>query len=348
VWAVVTRGIWALAVALTLAASAARAQSTPQRCAELKAAAERYESEERFALLNETLRLRAAECPTAAAFFEAGIALIRVNAVVDPGDEQGSVARRDQRLLLAMSYLEEALRRKDPPLTERDAAVADYHIQKLQQHLVLVRLVPSSVHERYTVELDGDAVALSADRFWCAPGKHTLVFSPKAEGYAPFVPQLPVLSAGETHAVVVRPLPAASEPGPVTVENSQERKIPPAPPKTERNAQRIAQYATLGVGGGLVIASVSTVVARAYYDRHLEDVCPTRETCPPERNDDIKRAGRLATTAIVTGVAGGLAMAGAVVWYLLTPTTGKKFKSHVDVQAVVSQRDMGMVIRGSF
>jgi hypothetical protein len=346
--AVVTRGIGAWAITLAMAASGARAQSTPQHCAELKAAAERYEAEERFALLNETLRLRAAECPTAAAFFEAGIALIRVNAVVGPGDEQGTVARRDQRLLLAMSYLEEALRRKDPPLTERDAAVADYHIQKLQQSLVLVRLVPSNVHERYTVELDGEAVALSADRFWCAPGKHTLVFSPKAEGYAPFVPQLPVLSAGETHAVVVRPLPAAAEHDHGPVVDTQERKVPTVPPKAGVGSRRIAQYATFGLGGGLVVASVATAGARVYYDSHLEDVCPTKATCPPEREADVQRAGRLATTSIVTGVAGGLAMAGAAVWYLLTPSKGENSKSQVELQPVVSQQDMGMVIRGAF
>ena len=179
------------------------AQPAPQRCAQLKADAEQYESEKKYKLLNEALRRLAAECPTAEAFFEAGIALLRVDEAVDPNEAEGSTQKSDQRQLLAMNYLEEALRRKDPPLSAVNVAAAEMHVKRLQQRLALVRLVPADVRSKLSIELDGQELKLTSDRFWTTPGKHALVLTPKEAGLDPIVPDLPMLSRGQTHAVSV-------------------------------------------------------------------------------------------------------------------------------------------------
>jgi hypothetical protein len=130
--------------------------------------------------------------------------LMNVNEAVDAHDPEGSAAKTSQRSLQAMHYLEEALRRKDPPLSEGDAVIADSLIQRLQSKLVLVRLVPADIRERTTIEMDGQEVKLVSDRFWTTPGKHAFVFTPKEAGYEQFAPDVPELMPGQTEVMEVR------------------------------------------------------------------------------------------------------------------------------------------------
>lgn len=249
----VRRAAATLALTVVIGTSSSQAQGISERCAELKSTAEQYEMQKRYALLDETLRLRASECSTASAFFESAIALIRVTTSLDNRDPEGGEQKSAQRRLQAMKYLEEALHQKHPPLSERDAATGAYHIKRLQQTLVLLQLVPSDSRERYTVELDGTELKLASDRFWTTPGSHALVLAPKVAGNDALVPELPVLTGGQTHVVQVTPIASPQLGGgtrPIEVEPGESQR------KTRDKAETLASVTNVMlIGGGIAVAA---------------------------------------------------------------------------------------------
>lgn len=334
----------ALLVSCALWGNVAQAQPRPERCAELKAEAEKYEAEKKYSLLNETLRLRASECPTAVAFFEAGVALIRVDASVDAGDpEEGKAG---QRLLLAMNYLEEALRRKDPPLSAVNAAAATFHMGELQKKLVLIRLVPADVRERFAIELDGQEVKLSADRFWATPGAHALVLTPKAVGYEIFVPALPALVAGKTQIVQV-PEPAAKPERTAAPIVGESRALPSGASRTVK--KRAVGAVILGsTGAALLVAGAVTGGVAMAKASDLESSCPNK-TCPPDMRDTKHQTKLLANTTDVLLATGGVALAAGIVWYVFFPSKEREpIGKQARIQPAIARSHVGVAVRGAF
>lgn len=191
-----------------------------------------------------------------------------------------------------------------------------------------------------TILIDGEdrteaALAGSVD---LDPGEHRVRVT--AEGYEPAEESV-VLAEGardEAVAFALTPLPTP-EPEPVTTGPDEvEMEDGPLWPAFVLAGVGLAG---IGVGAGMGVVAMNRA-------SELDQACPVREQCPPERESlesDARLFGNISTGAFIGG---GVLAAGSIVWFILRPFGGPADEAEAELSVVplVGPGHLGML--GSF
>jgi hypothetical protein len=209
-------------------------------------------------------------------------------------------------------------------------AFAQQHIDALAPQLMRLQisLAPDAAVDGLEIErggvLVGEAtfgVALPVD-----PGPHQV--SARAPGYKPWTTTIEVSGAGQVTPLVVPALERDSSASPAVAPTTtptttvQPSPPPPAlPPPDESNAQAIAGWVTVGVGGvGLVLGGIFGGLAISKAGT-VADNCqgPDGSCANPDDLTLNDEAGTMATLSNVFFIAGGVLAAGGLVLVLTAP-----------------------------
>lgn len=251
------------------------------------------------------------------------------------------------------------LARKAGDTARRDYALK--HAAALQPRLPRLTIAgPTTPAPGFTVTRDGVNLDLTAlgSALYVDPGPHEVTAS--APGFAPFKATVSVEEAKTGSVVIpelvplpkqdlVAPEPRGPQPLPGEKEHEEEEPVGPSDPGRTR------KLVGIGVaGGGAVLAGVGFVLgARASSTfSDAKALCGAELICENpadfERGKDLIARARtqatLSTVLVITGAAA--AAAGVVVW--VTAPRRKRERPEAAVVPVVTDRDLGVAVVGSF
>jgi hypothetical protein len=171
-------------------------------------------------------------------------------------------------------------------------------------------------------------------------GEHTVRAT--ASGKASWEATVVLRELGERREVTVPPLEDAHAPA----VQAGGAAGPPPFGAGGMPGQRIAALVMGGAGvAGLVAGGSLGLVARGAWD-HAVSACPAQQACSMEAHDASLRAVSLGTGSTAAFVAGGAALAGALVLWLTAP--GSAAKTGVAPAPLAGPRAAGLSITGSF
>jgi hypothetical protein len=190
---------------------------------------------------------------------------------------------------------------------------ATEHIKALEPRLPRLSIVLSEPLDGARAKLDGIELPAAA---WASPspldpGEHVLRI--EAPGRAPWSTTIAVIEAQTRRVTVPRlGLSALSATGDAATPSGE------AP---RGRTQRILGWSFTGAGGGTVIASAVLGVLAIGAESTADASCPSTGTCTSPRGLDASdRAGKFATAATISAVAGLVMLAGGIVLLVAAPS----------------------------
>lgn len=315
-----------LALALTLAAVPTAAQPAP-------GAPSAADEERRTALFREGKA--AADAGRWAEAAEKFREVVRLRSAPKALIALGVAEQRQGHLVAAHAAFKQAREEAaDQALTD-DLKTANTALEAIRPRLPKLVFIPQDVLAGATVELDGAAARPDGDTLLVDPGDHTLsATSPTGGAFKTTVS----LVEGEEHEVevVFGAAPASTVgPGPDRPPGKGGVSAPPT--------------------GAIVVAAAGVALVAAggaLYGIGSDEYAKSDTLCPGAScTSDVLDRGNGGRTQIIVGdvlmIAGGVALAGGAVWWIVS-ATGSKKKKDTPASLFVAPRANGLQLGGRF